>query len=684
MCQIEVLRQCRRITILRDALGKLPEDLDETYDRILASISKQDRRDAIIALRLLAVSQCALSVADVAEAVVIDPGSCCFDVEDRLPDPFDIVDVLSSLVSCSSRQILIEGSDSLSGRYAGAELATEIRLAHYSVKEYLVSDRIRRGSRSWFYINPYEAHHSIARMCLTYLLQFDQPHFSSRETVRYYPFCLYAAEYWYKHAKSAYDLSDGRNSMNENEDLTHLVVQLLDDKTSSFINWLRLCDPCEPLDGADDTRVIECMASPMFYACYLGLKDVARLLQDQGVSINAYSTRSAGSDNTPLNGAILGGHPHMVKYLLDCDVDVNAPSHWGRTSLHQAVLQGDKSIVELLVKHGASPESKTGSTLPYDPVEPPTEDILQAIASRNNVRSSLRSQISYGLKRYILSCRSHFESSRHALKPVRHWSFYSHGSVLKTLMYGGDEHERISATGWTPLHEASWAGHTDLVRFLLQQGAEIEPKTRYGWTPLLCAAWEGHTTAARELLRQGANVDVANVYGWTPLHAASTVSMAQLLLDNGANIEAKTNYGWTPLFGAYSGDSDDMLGFFIQKGADIDAYNIYGGTALHKAARTGTEIAVRRLLQHGANRCIRSVYGTLAMEEAALHGHDHIVALFRSIPDRLLKTGERYYEVKNRPLALLDALPSVNYSGQLNDALTLVLNYCLLNRSYYD
>ena len=630
------------------------------------------------------MSQCALSVADVAEAVVVDPDSCCFDVEDRLPDPFDIVDVLSSLVSCSSRQIPMGGSDPRSGRYVGAELATEIRLAHYSVKEYLVSDRIRRGLKSCFYISPYEAHHSIAKMCITYLLQFDQPHFSSRKAIRYYPFCLYAAEYWYKHAKYAYDLSVGHNSMSENKDLTHLVVLLLNDKSSSFINWLRLCDPCEPREGIDDTRVLECMASPMFYACYVGLKDVVRVLHDQGMSINPCKTHRGVSKMTPLNGAILGGHPHIVEFLLDRDVNVNAVSCWGWSSLHQAVLHGDKSIVELLVRHGASLESKTGPTLPYDPVQAPTEDPLQTIANSKNTFRTSRERISNALKRHILSERSHLESTQLALKPMNQRSFYSHGSVLKTLMYGGYEHEVSSTTGWTPLHEASWAGHADLVRFLLQRGADIECKTRYGWTPLLCAAWQGHTGAARELVEQGADVNVTNVYGWTPLHAASTVSIARLLLDNKANIEAKTNYGWTRLFSTNSEDYDAMLDFLIERGAGIDAYNIYGGTALHKAARAGTEAPVKRLLQHGASRCIKSVYGTLAIEEAALHGHDHIVALFRSMPDQSLKIAKRCHQANNRPLALLDALPSVKYSGEPADALILVLNWCLANRSYYE
>lgn len=188
----------------------LPKDLDETYDRILSNISKRDRRDTVAALQLLAVSTCAVSVADVAEAVVIEPDSCSFDPKDRLPDPFDIVDVLASLVTCSSRLIPMPGNKALpkAHRYVGEELATEIQLAHYSVKEYVMSDRIRQSTESCFYISEYEAHTRVAEICLTYLLQFDQVELASRDMIRDCSFCLYAAECWFHHTKAAHNHPD--------------------------------------------------------------------------------------------------------------------------------------------------------------------------------------------------------------------------------------------------------------------------------------------------------------------------------------------------------------------------------------------------------------------------------------------------------------------------------------------
>lgn len=634
VCQIDVLRQCRRVSMLRDALKDLPEDLDATYNRILSSIPKRDHKDAVAALQLLAVSNCAISVADVAEAVVVDPDSCFFDPNDRLPDHFDIVDILSSLVTCSSRLIPMRNNKALSdaSRYAGAELATEIRLAHYSVKEYIMSNRIRQGKESCFYISQYEAQKSVAEMCLTYLLQFDQLDFASRDTIRDYPFSLYAAEYWFQHAKAAYDSPNHRSNPNSN--LTLLSVKLLSQENPSFINWLRLCDPCEPRLGASDKRTRENMGRPLYYACYTGLLEVSRILRDRGVDLNASAPDGRLVGRRPLNGAILGKHENVVSFLLESGVDVNAVSDWGTTALHQASLYGDESIVGHLLGHGAQLELRSGPVAPYSQVQEPVRPAVEAC---NPTRSHThRAEVSIALENYLLQKQMYLESKLFTIAPIEDSKLWGHGYVLATMMYVGIEAEIDSATGWTALHEASWSGRVGVINLLLDHGADVECKTRYGWTAIHFAAWNGHMGAVRDLMKRGAAINVNNVYGWTPLHAASArghETIVRLLLDRGADIEAETSYGWTPLFSAVPKEHVKTLALLLERGANPDAHNSYGGTALHRAARAGSKATVSLLLEHGASRSIKSVYGTTAMEEAEFHGLEDIIQRFNSPPD---------------------------------------------------
>lgn len=184
------------MSVLKRALKSLPETLDETYDRVLMAIPSEYHREAYIALQFLSVAGNCVSVADVAEAVAVDRTSYTFDPEDRLADPFDIVEVLSTLVSYSSSQIALSHGEPLHGHFPGAERATEIRLAHYSVKEYLQSGRIRKKDTSKFYVSSYEAEKCVAEICLTYLLWLNQPDSVSAELLFDFPFGLYAAQYW--------------------------------------------------------------------------------------------------------------------------------------------------------------------------------------------------------------------------------------------------------------------------------------------------------------------------------------------------------------------------------------------------------------------------------------------------------------------------------------------------------
>lgn len=47
--------------------------------------------------------------------------------------------------------------------------------------------------------------------------------------------------------------------------------------------------------------------------------------------------------------AVLGGHLHVVKQLIDLKIKINPVDRWGCTPLDDAT---DKDIEELLIKHG--------------------------------------------------------------------------------------------------------------------------------------------------------------------------------------------------------------------------------------------------------------------------------------------------------------------------------------------
>src|SRR5215471_2602161 len=85
-----------------------------------------------------------------------------------------------------------------------------LQLAHFSVKEYLTSKRIQDGPVSGFYLETHASHHTIAQMCLIYLLQFDKVDlFGSSDAFSTFPLTQYAAEHWAAHTQFGHGCTAG-------------------------------------------------------------------------------------------------------------------------------------------------------------------------------------------------------------------------------------------------------------------------------------------------------------------------------------------------------------------------------------------------------------------------------------------------------------------------------------------
>jgi hypothetical protein len=109
-----------------------------------------------------------LDIEELAEAVVIDPKSDPpFSPEYRLPDPNWIIEALSSLIVVSTRSRRPEHVGWTDP--PGIVDVSIVSIAHFSVKEYLNSTRIRLGPAQSFYISEADAHHRIGEDCILYL-----------------------------------------------------------------------------------------------------------------------------------------------------------------------------------------------------------------------------------------------------------------------------------------------------------------------------------------------------------------------------------------------------------------------------------------------------------------------------------------------------------------------------------
>ena len=140
-CQIDALENYLNYPEPQRALSSLPDTVDVTYARILSAIPSRHRESAIAIVQILAFSERPLRLEEAVEAIAVDPkGNPRFDPRNRMPEPREISRYCLSLV------VVVDRSDSEYDHVS----AMELQLAHFSVKEYLMSNRLEKGYTDCF------------------------------------------------------------------------------------------------------------------------------------------------------------------------------------------------------------------------------------------------------------------------------------------------------------------------------------------------------------------------------------------------------------------------------------------------------------------------------------------------------------------------------------------------------
>jgi hypothetical protein len=125
-------------------LQSLPRTLDETYESIILNIPPGYQTKAITALQWIMYSIVLLTLGQVSDTIAINPkADPPFNLEDRLPDPYWILDLLPGILT-------IKFHVWPTGESIGTRQIVEF--AHFSVVEYLTSNRIANGPASLFYV----------------------------------------------------------------------------------------------------------------------------------------------------------------------------------------------------------------------------------------------------------------------------------------------------------------------------------------------------------------------------------------------------------------------------------------------------------------------------------------------------------------------------------------------------
>jgi hypothetical protein len=349
---------------------------------MLCCIGEESAEEARRILTFLCFSARPLSVAEVIDAIAVDVDMDCFDPELKVANADDLLRICPGLIEIY--EATPETADDLSDlEYVSVteDLPEFVRIAHFSVQEFLLSDRISRGPAAEYTLSHAAGHLQISTACLIYLCNEDflRSNFTW-ELLREYPFAHFAARHWYEH----WDL--GKADMLAAFGAWSLKLFTRPD---CFTRWLRLAPPDRYWDRVkyDDEEVI--FTSPLYYAAFLGLEQILLYLLshlrtdingeggEYGNALHAASSRGhhrvlqilldAGADvngeglnGTALQAASLHGHERVVQILLDAGADINAQGGLYGTALQEASLQGHERVVQILLDAGADVNAQGG------------------------------------------------------------------------------------------------------------------------------------------------------------------------------------------------------------------------------------------------------------------------------------------------------------------------------------
>ena len=455
-CQLARLRQCLSPRI-RQALDELPKTLDETYEHTLLDIHDENWAYAHRLFQCIVVARRPLLVEELAEFIAFKSetgGNLTFEGIWRPENPRDTV-----LSTCSSLIAIVN-----------VEGSRVIQFSHFSVKEYLTSNRIADGPVSRYYIPLESSHLFVTQACLSLLLQLDKH--VTRTIIEDLPLARYAGQYWTDHAEFG-------NVSSHTEDL---IKRVFHPENHHFANWVWIFDTISRDFGGSESPVRPPFA-PLHYAARHGFHRVAEWLI---TTCSQDANESGYLFHTPLHFACREGWFPVVQVLLTHHADASARNfnHW--TPLHFASWYGYSKIVRLLLEHGANVDSRN------DNGETPLFVLSQGGGNLD---------IAQALLEYRADPNTWAESSGNSLSMALRNGYQD---LTQLLLNNGADPKTRYVNGQTLLHVSSKTGDLKGAQRLLELGVDINSTDNEGQTPFQVALQYREAKVAQMLWRHGA------------------------------------------------------------------------------------------------------------------------------------------------------------------------------------
>jgi len=385
-----------------------------------------------------------------------------------------------------------------------------IQFAHFSVKEYLTSNRLAesKDTISRFHVSMTQAHTIVAQACLGFLLHMDES--ITEDDLERFPLATYAAENWVGHAwfqDVSPKIQDG-------------MKRLFDPNYHHLPVWVWILDPDRQPGEPTSNCPSEAKATPLHYAASCGLHDIAEfLIVERSHNVNTPELRNG---ETPLGIASGKGHSEVARVLLEHGADTEARNNDNYSPLDLASRCGHLEVVQVLLEHHADVNS--GKYFCFTALHRASEYGEVAIA------------------RVLLANGADANAKDRFYQTPLHWA-RNDGVTQVLLEYGADPNAQDSKNQ-TPFHCAMARRSVEPIQVLLENGADANIRVSENRTPLHVASEGGCLIGVRLLLQHDADIHARDDEGRTPFQVASAQAqrytfgkyqdVMQLLLEHGA------------------------------------------------------------------------------------------------------------------------------------------------------
>ena len=593
-----------------------------------------------------------------AQAVLQTPGNC--SLRKRLPDLDAVLDICAGFVK--------------SVKYSNG---TRLEFVHFSVKEYLVSERILESSVSYFALCTETSHTDITKICLNYILLFDQSDFRIAEVKKNHPLLLYACNAWQKHLKYG--------NCQKDEEIISLADRLFDINRQRFFIMSNSPILTEFPHMPYFNKVKKYKNHSQLYdAVICGLEENVKRLLRNGADPNS----GTGYHGYPLQAAALESNEELVKLLLSYEADINLAEEDSTSALGHACAAGERKLVELLLDNGADPN--LGNPGEKSPISKACShpDILQLLlakgVSQEHTEMALEFAAREGNEIAIDMILDSNNDQGLVNAETRHIALFEaclidNEHICRRLIKEGVD---VNYDGYnrSPLGNAARNGNENIVNLLLQNGANINFESERDNNPLQNAVKYDKAATARILLQHGAEPNcVSDFEMMMPLHRAianNRPSMVELLLNFGADMHAKPEKRRMSAFTyAVSHGCMDCVKAFLAHGVDYSREGGKYGDFLIEAMSRKKERMVDLLLDgESRKRPLLNVFGSV-LHGAIRVGDEELVKSCLDNGDDVNSVVESRsalqvaVQFNQRPIAklLLDMGADINFTSDCRD-----------------